>query len=96
MTRWIALFDDEPSAAVIDSDERWCAVAGVGLIVYFLSDPFATYAPHQLSEQWTEVGLGAWRIDSLRQIAPSRLEVLSSGSRRWVTITSDSRLVVSG
>jgi len=37
-------FYGDPTVALIDSAEAWCAVGGAGLIVYFLEEPFASMA----------------------------------------------------
>jgi len=34
-------FYGDPACALIDREERWCVVAGCGLVVYFLREPFS-------------------------------------------------------
>jgi hypothetical protein len=36
----VGSFYGDPACAVIDRRERWCVVAGCGLLVYFLHEPF--------------------------------------------------------
>jgi hypothetical protein len=49
-------FYGDPSVAIIDPDERWCAVGGRGVIVYFLEVPFEPYQYDQSSDQYLEAG----------------------------------------
>ena len=48
-------FYGDPDCAVIDYAERWCIVAGCGLILYYLHDPFQPYAYDTVSDQWVEL-----------------------------------------
>lgn len=36
----VGSFHGDPACALIDHRERWCVVAGCGLLVYFLREPF--------------------------------------------------------
>ena len=47
-------FYGDPACAVIDWQERWCVVAGCGLLVYFLREPFAPVGLGP-SDQWARV-----------------------------------------
>ena len=64
-------FYGEPNAAIIDKDERWCAVGGCGLIVYRLREPFEAYDDDRQSVQWEEFYRSPpeiWWIGSMEQI----------------------------
>ena len=47
-------FYGDPVAAVIDNDERWCAIVGCGLILYYLIPPFKPYEYDCMTKQWVE------------------------------------------
>lgn len=82
-------FYGDPQVAVIDEDEKWCAVAGCGLIVYFLREPFLEYRYNLQVGQYLEFGrtVGAeWWIDHIEQIGPFNLKViLESGEVRTIS-----------
>lgn len=48
----IGTFYGDPQTAIIDKEEKWCAIAGEGLIIYFLRDPFSSYKENQVSSQF--------------------------------------------
>ena len=72
-------FYGDPSVAIIDSDEKWCAIGGSGLIVYFLEKPFDEYKYDGQSAQFFEVGRKGddmWWVKSIHQTGPSEIQVL--------------------
>jgi hypothetical protein len=77
-------FYGDPSVAIIDVDERWCAIAGCGMIVYFLEEPFDGYEYDKASAQYFEWGRQAGAIcwvKSLRQCGPWEIEILLEDGR---------------
>lgn len=63
-------FYGDPSAAIIDAKERFVMVAGQGLIIYYLTEPFEPYRYGAKTNQW--IGLlreppDSWWIESLIQ-----------------------------
>lgn len=54
-TVFIGDFYGEPESAVISQDEKYCAAAGSGIIIYYLREPFLEYN-YQKSNQWKEWG----------------------------------------
>lgn len=49
-------FCGDAEGAVIDKKERFAAVFGCGVIVYYLRPPYEPYAYGVTSDQWFEVG----------------------------------------
>ncbi len=49
-------FYGEPQIAVISDDERFCAMCGCGVIIYYLQPPFIEYEYHKQTSQWKEWG----------------------------------------
>ncbi|OBV41122.1 hypothetical protein [Janthinobacterium psychrotolerans] len=64
----IGAFYGDPAAALIDADERWCAVAGEGLIVRSLAPGGACV------EYFRQADATVW-ITGLRQTGPFALEL---------------------
>ena len=58
----------DPATALIDADEQWCAVAGEGLVLCRLGQPFG-----QCAAYFRQPGETAW-ITALRQTGPFALE----------------------
>ena len=61
-------FYGDPAVALIDADEQWCAVAGEGLVLCRLGQPFGQCAAY--FRQPGEVH----RVTALRQTGPFALE----------------------
>ena len=61
-------FYGDPAVALIDADEQWCAVAGEGLVLCRLGQPFG-----QSAEYFRQPGETVW-ITDLRQTGPFALE----------------------
>jgi hypothetical protein len=71
-------FYGDPAVAIIDRDERWCAVGGCGLIVYWLEEPFAAYRYRHSSPQYFELRRyqpDIWWIESIEQGGPSEIKI---------------------
>ena len=47
-------FYGEVEKAVISPDEKYCAMAGCGIILYYLRAPFTSYAYGKKTVQWKE------------------------------------------
>ncbi len=53
----IGEFYGDPDVAVISDDEKFCAVGGEGLIIYYIKEPFEEYRTDiEKSKQWTKYG----------------------------------------
>ena len=61
-------FYGDPAVALIDADEQWCAVAGEGLVLCRLDQPFG-----QCTDYFRQPGEVRW-ITALRQTGPFALE----------------------
>ncbi|MDN2703566.1 hypothetical protein O0881_16385 [Janthinobacterium sp. SUN100] len=61
-------FYGDPAVALIDINEQWCAVAGEGLVLCRLGQPFG-----QCAAYFREPGETVW-ITGLRQTGPFALE----------------------
>ena len=61
-------FYGDPAVALIDINEQWCAVAGEGLVLCRLGQPFG-----QSAEYFRQPGETVW-ITDLRQTGPFALE----------------------
>ncbi|TDY36956.1 hypothetical protein [Janthinobacterium sp. 75] len=66
-------FYGDPAVALIDINERWCAVAGEGLMLCRLEQPFG-----QCVEYYRQPGDVRW-ITALRQTGPFALEWQDEG-----------------
>ena len=74
----IGEFYGDPAVALIDAAERWCAVAGEGVIVYRLG------AAGTGAEYFRSAGETVW-VTGLRQMGPFALELLcEDGTARVV------------
>lgn len=55
----IGEFYGDPDVALISTDERYCAVGGEGIIIYYLSSPFKEFSAKCNEEkQWKTWGRG--------------------------------------
>ncbi|GHU33252.1 hypothetical protein AGMMS50256_24830 [Betaproteobacteria bacterium] len=86
-------FYGDPQVAVIDHEEKWCAVGGHGLIVYFLEEPFDEYRYDQKSSQYFDVGRekdSEWWVESVQQIGAHEIQVrLESGDLHNISVKRD-------
>ncbi|HCC06739.1 MAG TPA: hypothetical protein DEP72_01040 [Clostridiales bacterium] len=48
-------FYGDPQTAIISNDERFCAVGGCGIIVYYLHEPYEEYRYNVTTIQWKEL-----------------------------------------
>jgi hypothetical protein len=80
----ISDFYGDPTVALIDAAEEWCAIGGSGLIVYFLEEPLEGFEYDRITKQFREFGReasGTWQIESIRQIGAFEVQVvLESGA----------------
>ena len=83
-------FYGDPQVAIIDKDERWCAIGGHGLIIYWLEEPFSPFNANEPSLQYLVINQAeakdSWWVDALEQTGPKELEVqLDRGARYRVS-----------
>ena len=52
---YIGDFYGDPQAAVISSDENFCAMVGCGLIIYYMHEPFEEFRYNASTRQWKEL-----------------------------------------
>lgn len=74
---YIGDFYGDPNGAVIDRRERFAAMYGCGLILYFIREPFESYQYEKKSPQWFEFGRSeptAW-IENVIQTDDDNLEL---------------------
>ena len=73
-------FYGDPNVAIIDSSEKWCAIGGCGLIVYWLKAPFDEYRYDTDSSQYFEFARNKpdilW-VEKLKQTGLFNLEILT-------------------
>ncbi|MCH7329569.1 hypothetical protein [Acinetobacter modestus] len=77
-------FYGNPEVAIIDQNEKWCAVGGCGLIIYFIQEPFTPYQYDQESSQYFEIHrspLSIWWIEDLQQISQSKILITLEDSQ---------------
>lgn len=83
-------FYGNPEVAIIDHDEKWCAIGGCGLIIYFIKEPFILYQYGQQTFQYFELHRNPpsiWWIDALQQISPSKILItLENAETRTIDI----------
>jgi hypothetical protein len=77
-------FYGEPEIAIIDQNEKWCAIGGCGLIIYFIQEPFTPYQYDQKCSQYFEIHRSPpsiWWIEDLQQISPSKILITLENSQ---------------
>lgn len=77
-------FYGNPEVAIIDHNEKWCAIGGCGLIIYFIQEPFTTYQYDQESSQYFEIHRSPpsiWWIEDLQQISQSKILITLEDSQ---------------
>jgi hypothetical protein len=71
-------FYGDPQVAIISNDETICVMAGCGIIVYYLKEPFEEYKYNSFSKQWKELfrekGNEKW-IDDVDFIDATTIEI---------------------
>lgn len=84
---YIGDFYGDPNGAVIDCHERFAAMYGCGLILYFIREPFENYCYGKKSPQWFEFGRDeptAW-IENVIQTDDDNLELFfENGTSRTI------------
>jgi hypothetical protein len=91
-------FYGDPYVALIDKEEKWCAVGGCGLVVYRIEEPFPNVDKHRPSTQWAFIEhrqpdreslkqgtleQDLW-VDSLAQVGPSDLEIITKDDETYI------------
>ena len=77
-------FYGNPEVAIIDQNEKWCAVGGCGLIIYFIQEPFTPYQYDQECSQYFEIHRSPpsiWWIEDLQQISQSKILITLEDSQ---------------
>ena len=77
-------FYGNPEVAIIDQNEKWCAVGGCGLIIYFIQEPFTPYQYDQECSQYFEIHRSPpsiWWIEDLQQISLSQILITLENSQ---------------
>lgn len=74
-------FYGNPQMAVVSEDEKFCAMCGCGVIIYFFREPFQEYEYHTRTKQWKEWGRNnekadVW-VESIRCIDNETIEVIA-------------------
>lgn len=73
-------FIGDPTCAVISPSEKWCAIGGAGLIIYFLKEPFEPYKYDHSTKQWIEFGRESddtWWIESLTATSDNKIKFIT-------------------
>lgn len=82
-------FYGDLNGAVIDRQERFAAMYGCGLILYFIREPFENYCYGKNSPQWFEFGRNepiAW-IENVIQTDDDNLELFfENGTSRTIFV----------
>ena len=79
-------FYGDPEMAIIDWNERWCIIAGSGLVIYYLKQPFEAYQYNYITEQWDECFRSPnnqWLIETVYQVGDNQV--------RFVVDTNDKK-----
>lgn len=80
-------FYGEPEVAIIDQNEKWCAIGGCGLIIYFIQEPFTPYQYDQKCSQYFEIHRSPpsiWWIEDLQQISSSQILITLENSETHI------------
>ena len=75
-------FYGDPECGIIDENEKWCAIAGCGIIIYRLEEPFLEYEYNKKTNQWVEFGREAndiWWITNIHQHDENHVEITVDG-----------------
>lgn len=88
-------FYGDPEGAIIDTNERFVAMYGCGLIVYFLCPPFEEYTYDTKTKQWFEIGRNEpimW-VEKVLQISDNEIKmILGNGKNEIISINVHSNL----
>ena len=76
-------FYGDPEMAVISDDEKFCAMCGCGVIVYYFKDPFREYEYNVQTDQWREWNRNGdvW-FEDIRCINSETIELLKEGGEK--------------
>ena len=76
-------FYGDPEMAVISDDEKFCAMCGCGVIVYYLKEPFREYEYNVQTDQWREWSRNGdvW-FEDIRCINSETIELLKEGGEK--------------
>lgn len=70
-------FYGDPQVAIIDKKEKFCAIGGCRLIIYYLSNPYESYSYEKQTLQWKEMfrdGKEVW-VEDIKQVDDSTIEI---------------------
>jgi hypothetical protein len=79
-------FYGDPEVAIIDRDEKWCAMGGCGVIVYWLEEPFSPYQYNVSAPQYFELHRtksDIWWIEGIEQVEANEIEVRLAGEKTY-------------
>lgn len=84
-------FYGDPTDAIIDTDNRFCAVCGCGIIVYYIKKPFLSYQYHKSTSQWQEFFRSEQLyFESLRQKSQNEIIAVSEyGEEMHIAISHE-------
>lgn len=87
-TIMIGEFYGDPYAALISKNEDFCVVAGEGLIIYYLNEPFYEYKSNDKTrqQQWKEWGRESgnntvW-IEKIEQIEVKKIRITTETNEK--------------
>ena len=79
-------FYGDPEVAIISEEEKFCAIGGCGIIVYFIQEPFEEYTYYAKTLQWREWNRtdkeGILWVTDIVGIDEQRIEVITEDMRR--------------
>lgn len=82
---YLGHFYGDPVGAIIDADERWCAVYGCGLVLYFLEEPFGNHQEGSSANRIPFVGDALGLDATAASPGVQSLEVFRDHpSHRWI------------
>ena len=88
IARVARFFRDDPAAAKITDDERYCIITGFGAVVYKLQEPFADFMPGGKCIQWQKycVDEDIW-FEEILELTPKYAVLLAeSGEKHRINI----------
>ena len=82
----IGSFYGDPCTAIISEDERFCAIGGEGVIIYYLTPPYENYNENKLTSQWKEWarnGNVVW-VEQILQIDTDHIEITTEFNEKII------------
>lgn len=82
----IGEFYGDPYIAIIAENEKYCAIGGEGVIVYYLEEPFNEYKSDDvLSDQYMIWGRGnsentIW-VESIKQVSENQIKIITEDTQ---------------